>query len=230
MIPIPTSSDPRDTPRYAVAEAARYIPGLSPATLRSWVKGRTYPRKHDQGTFQPLIQLPIPEAGRLSFNNLVEAHILYGLRTYHAITVPHLRTALHYAEAEFGLDRLLLRTELLASPGNLFVERYDQLVNLGKGGQLGMRRILSAYLKRVHHDSAGWARRLFPLLPSDSGRKDVAIDPEIAFGKPILLRCGVRVATLADRFDGGEPLARLAEDYGIEEEEVEEAITYARAA
>lgn len=219
-----------DAPRYTVAEAARYIPGLSATTLRSWVLGRTYPVHGGEGVFKRLIVLPDPEENRLSFTNLVEAHVLYGLRVNAKISIGDLRTAIEFAEDRFEITHLLAHRGLLMTPGNLFIERYGDLVNLGKGGQLGMKTILQHYLQHVVHDDLGFARRLYPIIPWSSGGRDYLIDPEVAFGKPIIVKHGVRVATVADRYDGGEELETLARDYGLEENEVKNAITYARAA
>lgn len=219
-----------DAPRYGLAEAARYIPGLSVATLRSWVLGRTYPVQGGEAEFKRLIQLSNDEDRRLSFTNLIEAHVLYGLRVNRGISIRDLRTAIDYAEKEFIITHLLAHRDLLVLPGNLFIERYGQLVNLGKAGQLGMRKMIEAYLERVRHDELGFARRLFPMVPWAPGRRDYMIDPEVAFGKPVIVKHGVRVATVADRYEGGEELETLARDYGLRTEEVEAAITYARAA
>ena len=219
-----------DTPRYALAEGARYIPGLPVATLRSWVLGRTYPVRGGQEEFKRLIDLPDDGDRRLSFTNLIEAHVLYGLRVNRGISIKELRTAIDYAEREFGITHLLAHRDLLVGAGNLFIERYGQLVNLGKAGQLGMKEIIKAYLERVQHDVSGFARSFFPIVPWAPGRRDYLIDPEVAFGKPIIAKHGVRVATIADRYEGDEPIEVLAHDYGLEEEEVRAAITYARAA
>lgn len=219
-----------DSPRYGLAEAARYIPGLSDATLRTWVLGRTYPVLGGEAEFKRLIQLPDSQDQRLSFTNLIEAHVLYGLRVNRGISIRDLRTAIDYAEKEFGISHLLAHRELLVLPGNLFIERYGQLVNLGKAGQLGMRKVIEAYLERVRHDDLGFARSFFPIVPWAPGRRDYLIDPEVAFGKPIVVKHGVRVATIADRYEGGEDLETLARDYGLPTEEIEAAITYARAA
>ncbi len=43
---------PRDVPRYTIAQAARYV-GLSPATLRSWVRGRSYPKGGEPARAEP---------------------------------------------------------------------------------------------------------------------------------------------------------------------------------
>lgn len=76
--------DPHARPRYSLAQAARYV-RISPTTLRSWVMGRTYPTASGSRYFEPLILRPVPEDPRLSFSNLVEAHVLRSLRTRHEV-------------------------------------------------------------------------------------------------------------------------------------------------
>ena len=217
-------------PRYSLAEAARYIPGLSPSTLRSWVLGRSYPVQRGTRTFEPVIQLPDSEDLRLSFINLVEAHILYGLRSTRELSIRDLRVAIQYAQEEYNIVHLLAHEDLRAMPGNLFLDRYGELVNLTKAGQLAMRTVLQAYLKRLVYEPHGLSTRLFPIIPWAPDRQDYLIDPRVAYGKPIIAKHGVRVATIADRYNGGEPIERLATDYGLGKKEVEVAITYARAA
>lgn len=71
--------DPREIPLYTVAEAAGYL-HLPRATLRSWVDGRTYTASGEERRPPRLIERPDPGDDRLSFNNLVEAHVLRALR------------------------------------------------------------------------------------------------------------------------------------------------------
>lgn len=218
------------TPRYGLAEAARYIPGLSRSTLRSWALGRTYPVRHGRETFEPVIELPDPQDQKLSFINLVEAHVLYGLRSTKELSIRDLRKAIQYAQDTYGITHLLAHEDLRATPGNLFLDRYGELVNLTKAGQLAMRTILQAYLKRLVYAPHGFSTRLYPIVPWAPEHQDYLIDPKVAYGKPIIKKHGVRVATIVDRYNGDEPVERLAQEYGLEQEEVRQAIAYARAA
>ena len=61
--------DPRDTAAYTLAEAARYLK-LPPATLRSWVMGRPYPKGKGVAQFRPLIRPRSSPPPLLSFRNL----------------------------------------------------------------------------------------------------------------------------------------------------------------
>lgn len=223
--------DPRDLPIYPLAEAARYL-RLSPATLRSWVAGRTYPRTSDHGYSEPLVVRPEQTDSRLSFHNLVEAHVLRALRVAHRVPMPEIRTALSYAEEHFGIDRLLIRKDLKAAPGSLFLDKYGQLINLGRAGQLAMKRLLEAHLRGIEHDFQGLPCRFYPLPAEHSlaSPKLIVINPRISFGRPVLAGSSVSTATIADRIDAGESIEEVARDYGLANDEVEEAIVYERAA
>ena len=74
--------------------------------------------------------------------------------------------------------------------------------------------------------------RLFPFLSStaDSPERPIAIDPQIAFGRPIVVRKSITTQAIADRIDAGETVEELALDYGLEPREIEEAVLYERAA
>jgi uncharacterized protein (DUF433 family) len=220
-----------EQPAYGLAEAARYLK-LPVATLRSWVVGRSYPKAGGAGRFQPLIHPPRRKPPVLSFSNLIEAHVLRSLRTDHAVSVKDLRLALKYAEEKLGVDRLLLRRELRMGGGNLFLERYGQLIELSASGQLAMRKVFEQHLDRVVWDVPPFPVRLYPFLSFDGLRPDrpIAIDPRIAFGRPVVVRRGVSTEAIADRIDAGESVADLAADYELSPTEIEEAILYERAA
>ena len=226
-----SAASPREQPAYTLAEAARYLK-LPVATLRSWVVGRSYPTAEGAGRFQPLIHPPRRKPPVLSFSNLIEAHVLRALRTDHGIPVKELRRALKYAEERLGVERLLLRRELCTDGGNLFLERYGQLINLSASGQLAMRKVFEQHLERVVWDLPQFPVRLYPFLSSDGLGPDrpIAIDPQIAFGRPVVVRKGVSTHAIAERIDAGETVADLAADYDLSPTEIEEAVLYERAA
>lgn len=163
---------------------------------------------------------------------MIEAHVLKALRTNHGVSIKHVRTALYYAEGQLGIRRLLLSKELLSSAGELFLNHYGQLINLSASGQLYIARMMNAHLRRVEWDDKNLPIRLYPFVQGeqiDTG-KYVAIDPNIAFGRPVLVSRGVTTSVIADRYDAGETVAELAADYRVGESEIEEAILYESAA
>jgi len=224
-------TDPREVPIYSVGEAAGYL-HIPPATLRSWTVGRTYETQAGVQEFEPLIELPPSGENRLSFSNLVEAHVLRALRTRHRVSIRAIRQSLSYAEQQLHVRRLLLSDELLTAAGDLFLDRYGQLINLSKSGQLAVRKLLEAHLKRVERGEEGLPSRLFPFLTGDmtTGSRLVVIDPSVSFGRPTITRKGISTQALVNRIDAGEEVDALAEDYGLTHDEVEAAVVYERAA
>jgi uncharacterized protein (DUF433 family) len=148
-----------------------------------------------------------------------------------------LRTALTQAEQEFQIERLLLSEQLRFAAGEVLLEYYGRLINLGRAGQLAMRHYFEAHLKRVDFDSQG-PTQFFPgfvsvlTLPAQEISRLIVIDPSVSFGKPVLAsRRGIRVSAIVSRIDAGENEDEIAQDYGIERREVDAAINfYERAA
>lgn len=222
---------PQDAPAYTVIEAARYIK-LPVATLRSWVVGRPYPRASGVAHFQPLIRPPSRQPALLSFSNLIESHVLRSLRTEHGVSLKDLRKALAYAERHLEIDRLLLNKQLCTEAGRVFLDEYGKLIELSASGQIAMRKMFEEHLKRVEWGELAFPIRLYPFLSGSSEitTRPIAIDPTIAFGRPIVVRKGVSTQAIADRIDAGETVEELASDYGLEPPEIEEAVLYERAA
>ncbi len=130
----------------------------------------------------------------------------------------------------------LAELDLKTDGFNLFVDEVFHPVTATQDGQLGMRKILVAYLERIDRDVGDVPIRLFPFtrrrenfLPSNEPRM-VVIDPETSFGRPALASNGAPTDVIADRFRAGESIGELSEDYGCPVSEIEEALRCERAA
>jgi len=224
------ATDPRANPAYPLVEAARYA-RVPQATLRSWVRGRTYRKAAGVGLSRALIRPPSETPLLLSFDNLIEAHVLRSLRTDHGVPLDAVRQALDYAQAQLGIERLLLSAELRTDAGQLFLDRYGELLNLSRSGQIAMREVFEQHLRRVEWDRVKLPIRLYPFLSAEtSSDRPIAIDPRVAFGRPIVMRSGVSTRAIVDRIDAGEDVADLAGDYDMTEAEIRQAVIYERAA
>jgi len=221
---------PEEKPRYSIARAAHYL-HMSRSTLRSWVRGRDYPKKGGMEHWPALIKAE----ELLSFNHLIEAYVLRALRVDHGLKMAAVREALDYAQREFGISRLLLSKELQAAPGNVFLERFGQLINLNRSGQLAAKHLLAAVLQRVQRNPMGLPAKMYPVASYDINAlrhspQLIVIDPEVSFGRPIVASKGVRTAMIISRIDAGEDAQDVARDYGLDPEELEAAISYERTA
>ena len=216
---------PEEQPAYSIAEASRYL-SIPPATLRSWAAGRKYPTGSGPKFFRPIIQLPDDARAGLSFVNLVEAHVLDAIRRHHQVPLSKIREAIHYLRKHFSSTHPLAEQRFQTDGVDLFVEKFDQLINVTQSGQIALRELLKAHLHRVEHDATGNAVRLYPFTRKRDLHepKVVVIDPHISYGRPVLVGTGIPTALVAERYKAGESIDELAEDYGRSRNEIEEAI------
>ena len=217
--------DSREMPSYSVGEAAHYL-RIPIATLRSWVCGRYYPTEHGKRFFKPVIELPDDNLPSLSFVNLVEAHVLDAIRREHNIPLPKVRIALDYVKPHFGSRHPLADHEFQTDGAALLLSRFEKLIAVSEAGQLAMKEMLAAHLRRVEHDASGLAARLYPFTRKREADepKIIVIDPWISFGRPTITGTGIATSIVAERYKAGESIAELAQDYGCEQNYVEEAV------
>jgi len=224
--------DPRAIPTYGIWESAHLLK-IPPDTLRSWIRGRDYPTKHGTKRFQPLITLPDEDLPLLSFINLIEAHVLDAIRYKDRIPLDNVRDAVKHLRERYNSEHPLVEFEFQHDGVDLFTEIARDIINVTKQGQIAIREVVSAYLKRIARDPQGSAIALYPYLTRHPQQveepKLILIDPRISFGKAILVGVGVPTAVIADRNEAGESVDELAEDYGCEASEIAQAIEYERA-
>jgi uncharacterized protein (DUF433 family) len=90
---------------------------------------------------------------------------------------------------------------------------------------------MELHLQRVEWDRDGFVARLYPFTRSrrtqaeeGSQPRVVTMDPRVEFGRPVLKASAVPTAVIADRYKAGESIAELAEDYGEDPLNIEEAV------
>jgi uncharacterized protein (DUF433 family) len=205
-----------------VAEVAQYL-RMPKATLQAWALG--------QGDFKPVLAIDTRSGvPLLSFVNVVEAYVLNALRREHEIPLRKGRAVLRLLKRLFpGESHPLADRNLLTEDREVFVEHFGALVSAPGG--LAIREMLQAHLKRVDRDPMGRASRLYlftrKAVDAPSLLREprlVMMDPEIQFGRPVLVGTGIPTLVIADRYKAGESIADLARDYDRPPEEIEEAI------
>jgi uncharacterized protein (DUF433 family) len=223
-----------ERPAYSVAEAAKYL-RMQPATLRTWILGRPYPTQDGQRVWEPLIHAAEGRPTNLTFNNLVEAHVLSAIRRVHDIPFPKIRAAIDYVRDRLNVDRPLLEQEFETDGVDLFVQELGKLVAASRGGQIALSDILRQYLKRIDRQPAGLLR-LFPFtrLAGDDPVLDsprvIVIDPRVSFGRPVITGTGVRAEVIVARFVAGESIEELAADLELEQRMIQEAVRWEQLA
>lgn len=221
---------PIDVPRYTVAESAHHL-RLPTGTVRSWVIGRHYPTAGGKRRFSNPIIVPADRATPLlSFRNLAELHVLSAIRDCR-VKLPAIRNAVKYLKNQIGSDHPLVEHEFLTDGIDLFIERLGNVVSVSEGGQ-GLFDWTRLYLDRIDRDAQGNVLRLYPFITevAKDAPRLIVIDPKVAFGRPCLAGTDIPTSILAERFEAGDSLKDLVDDYGCPPPAVEEAIRYERKA
>lgn len=213
----PVGLDPRDIPIYTVAEVAFYL-RVPRSTLRHWIK----PPRNGRALIETTSK-------RLSFYNLLEAHVLKVVLRRKA-WLRRVRPAVErLRERAPTSEHPLLSRELRTAGGyrDIFiVSLTGEIENASKGtGQLELRALLKAHLRQIDFDAAGTPYRLRPL-----NFQHIGLDHRVLGGRPAVLGTRVPVAVLASRRRAGESLESLARDYDLDRNAIREAVRYGKAA
>jgi len=224
--------DPLTVPAYTIPMAAAYL-WMSSATLRTWVNGYAY-QTHAGRTRKDRVIVPASHAapwsemyrGRtfLSFENLIEAHILLAIRKTHELSLPRVRKALKQIEKKFPTPHPLARRKFATDGTDLFVETVGKWLNVSDVDQPQLRLRLTTRLKRIEYEG-DVAKRLFPLRSEEAAdTRLIVINPRISFGRPVIAGTGVPVAEIKSRFDAGDSIDTLVKEFDIDKAKVEEAL------
>jgi uncharacterized protein (DUF433 family) len=161
--------------------------------------------------------------------NLVEAHVLNGMRRIENVPFYKVRGALEYIEKRFPSKHPLADHQFQTDGVDLFIEGLGQLVAVSKEGQIGIREVIEQYLRRIERDLKFTPFRLYPFLqdrPREDAPKQILIDPLVSFGRPVIAGTGIPTDVVAERFYAGESWKDLAKDYGLTQDQIQEALRY----
>jgi uncharacterized protein (DUF433 family) len=215
--------NPYEVPNYTIEESARYL-HVHEEKIAYWVIG-TEDAAPLSTTFSRCPTL-------LCFKNLVECFVLESLRNVHGLSLQAIRESLEELRLEKPSKYPLADYQLATRGGRLIYldEGGNELICLTKSGQLAFRDILFPFLKRVERNEQGIAKRLFPFTRKEhlkspmEAPRCVVIDPNVAFGMPVLINSRISTAFLLSRKKGGASIPTLAADYGRPVAEIEEAL------
>lgn len=208
-----------ELPLYGLSEAALYL-RVPIKTLEYWAFGRK--------PISPLIRAASKKPRSLSFMNLLECHMLASMRSLYDLRLPKIRRAVAHLHQTTGFKHPLIEQPLYTDGIDLLIKEIDRLVNLSRGGQLAIPRIVEAHLERVEYDKQSRVFNFYPFVRERSAAepKFIVINPALGFGKPVIAGTGISTAVIASRFNARESIPELAKEYGLEEKQVEEAIRW----
>jgi len=222
------AADIRNMPAYTPGDAARYL-HIPTSTVRCWCFGQHYADSQGKEKFLPPVITPVDKQKKLlSFTNLVELHVLSLTRREFKVPMPVVRRTIAFLIKELGVKRPLAEQQLFTDRMDLFVEQLGDYMSASGSRQLQPRDIVHGYLERIERDKLGAPLKLFPLVRSlkeDPQQAPVIeVDPNIAFGRPVLAHTGIPIAALVQRWQAGESIASLAVDYEQPADVIEEVV------
>lgn len=205
--------NPAEIGTYGTVEVARYL-RLPHRTVSTW-------------TSEFRIVAPV-EPHLLSFINVVELHILKGMRKVHKVPMQRIRRALEHVKDAYPSEHPLVDRDFETDGVDIFINYLGEYINVSRYGQPGFKEIVSTYLKRIGRNVNGTAEVLYPFVSTD--REDepnlIVLNPKVAFGKPVITGTGISTAIIAARFNARESVAALAEEYGLPQAQIEEAVRW----
>lgn len=221
-------------PLYTLTEASRYL--LVPtSTLTTWVKG--YERRPPASSAVkkgPIVTaLPGRERGqaRLPFIGVAEAYVLNAFRRA-GVPMQRIRPSIDWLLENVGPHALASRdlytdgAEVLwnfaqhageGSPDEQVVKR----LIVPRSGQYVFKDIVAHYLKQIRFGDDKFAEMI--RLPQ-YGDADVVLDPYRGYGQPVFDRSGAKVADALGPLRAGETFEAVAEDYGVSEAQLCDAL------
>lgn len=224
-------------PLYTAAEASRYL-SVSDSTFRSWAQGYTR-HSADRADVHgdPVVTTIVGQprgAATIPFIGLAEGLVLAGIRKS-GVPLQRIRPALDQLKAEFGFDHVLASRRLYSDGAEVLYDfgqhsqdaddasALKQLVVV-RNNQHVFTEVVERYLKRIEFAPDDFAQ--FVRLPG-YGSASVVADPRRGFGQPTFERGGARVEDVLGLFWAGESLATVSAEYGVPEEQLEDALRVA---
>lgn len=223
-----------DVPLYSLSEAARFL-DVPSSTFSSWAKGYVR-RSTDRRTVTGAPVLSSVSAGSgptVPFIALAEGMVLAAIRRT-GVPMQRIRPALLALQDTLGIEHALANQRLYSDGAEVLYdfaasqpqpesEPTQELVVL-RNGQRVFTEVVSDYLQRIEYGTDGYATLVH--LPGYQ-RRQVVADPTRSFGQPMFVHGGAKVADVMDRFQAGESLDDLADDFGVPLDDLEDALRVA---
>jgi hypothetical protein len=92
--------------------------------------------------------------------NLLELHVLSALRRDQNVEMRKIRRAIEWLQAHMKSRHPLIDEEMQTDGTDVFVGKYGELINASRSGQLAMKALLQAHLKRIDRDRHGVANSI----------------------------------------------------------------------
>lgn len=213
-------------PAYSVAEAARFA-GVHPNTVAYWHHGPpatpgavrlTKPTLPGKEKRKPLSYLQLIEVAVVAtFRAMgLQLKVIREARDYCAQQLSEEFPFAHYRFATDGVNLVLEMADIIPK-GDI-----DKVVVANHHGQLAWKGIIGErFGEFVYENDLAMKWKV-----GGSLTPDVVINPKVSFGAPIVK--GIPTWALKGRYAAGEPINELADDFGLTEADVIQALRFER--
>lgn|SRR5215472_2950940 len=213
-----------DREMYTEAAAARLL-GVAQGTLHYWLEGGTQRGK----LYRPVIRIePRGDRAAVSWAEFVEATLLMSYRRDHDVPLRELRDFIDRLRDEFQVPYPLAdRRPYVGSGRKLLIDLQNRsqldpefcLVAVANG-----QEVLTApgeeFFERVEwtgNEPTAWRPASDPASP-------VRVNPLVRFGRPAV--SGISTEAIAGELEAGASVQEVAEDFGLNPDEVRWAHSY----
>ncbi len=214
---------------YTFSEASR-LTKVPSRDLRRWLDGYSYKTPESQARVEspPLwdTELSGEEVEGVSFHDLLEVRFVAAFRTL-GVSLQTIRFASQHARELFSHPYPFTCRRFQTDGRTIFAEAIEetgetQFLDLVKK-QYAFAQVIEPSLYRgIEFGKDELALRWFPMNRS----KAIVLDPQIAFGKPIVTGVGVRTSTLYDAFRAEGTKRAVAQIFEVPMAAVEAAISF----
>jgi len=214
---------------YTIAEAARLL-GMPAVNIRRWLGGYSYLKNGEKRQIAPLWkpQFLLDDGGiELDFYDLAELRFVAAFLNA-GLKLPAIRNCLNHARQCGFSDRPFLNGKFKTDGKTIFLESAEKS---GDGSLLDLRDkqyAINSVIRDTFRDLDIADDMVYRWRPFN-GKKSIIIDPQYAFGQPIIAEYGIPTAVLAQaaQAEGSEKAA--AEIYEIPPHYVRDAALYERS-
>ncbi len=209
-------------PRYSYAEAD-YLAKVGRGTSKRWLSGYEYLRPGGGRVRQPSVTPGVGVEGAVSFIDLVEV-VAIGKLKERGFSLRQIRQIVKNCQDIFKVERPLPTLRLKTGGREIFVSGARDLTEVGaRRGMRAWTEVLEPFLEDLDYDTElELANRWWPLGKVNP----IVVDPEYAYGLPVIVDSGVRTEIILERFQAGDLEEQIARDFNVKPVEVERALQF----
>jgi uncharacterized protein (DUF433 family) len=213
--------DKFSVPLLTPLEAAEHLQ-IPERTMQRWL--------HQKAAGRPLVHSVAPERRgwpSVPFVALVEAYVLRALRGFHLPT-HKIQAAAADVRTQFGTEYGLATRRIATDGVDVFVHYLDtdEIARAGDR-QMPIRQVIDDYLRYIVWDEDDEFPARLRLRRYDPAVAEVVIDPQFAWGAPIVEPAKVTVDAVLGMWRAGETPDVVADEYGLTLEQVQTLIRVA---